>query len=259
MNLIPTPSDLNKYYEIKTRSFEKAQMMGVMFNIKEEIARKLLPPPLELTDSASGLIFIAQYQDTNLGSGYKEAGLFLTCKYLGEIGTYCLSMPINNEARMHNGRDIFGFPKKMANIEFIKSENSVYASVERNGIKFLELDIKLNTTLPEFPATGPTFLFKGMPKADLTPGFDGPVFLVRQFTEIKVNKLELGIGKIKLSASKTDPWHEIDIINPNGVMGFYLNSNNTMLPGKILAEVNQEAFLPHYFKMTDFYKSEEAM
>ena len=34
---------------------------------------------------------------------------------------------------------------------------------------------------------------------------------------------------------------------------FYLESDNTMLPGKILTEVNPELYLPHYFKMTDFH------
>jgi hypothetical protein len=31
-----------------------------------------------------------------------------------------------------------------------------------------------------------------------------------------------------------------------------MESDNTMQPGDVLAEVSPEAFLPHYFKMTDF-------
>ena len=43
----------------------------------------------------------------------------------------------------------------------------------------------------------------------------------------------------------------IEITNIN--IGFYLVSDNTMQPGRVLAEVDGDAYLPHYFKMTDFF------
>ncbi len=36
------------------------------------------------------------------------------------------------------------------------------------------------------------------------------------------------------------------------MIAFYIVSDNTMLPGKVLGEVDPDAYLPHYFKMTDF-------
>lgn len=35
-------------------------------------------------------------------------------------------------------------------------------------------------------------------------------------------------------------------------MGFYLVSDNTIRLGEIVAQVDGDAFLPYYFKMTDF-------
>ena len=70
-----------------------------------KITAPLLPHPLEQAEVPGGLIFIAEYPRTNLGTGYRESALFIRCRYRGEAGSYCLSMPITNEARMHNGHD----------------------------------------------------------------------------------------------------------------------------------------------------------
>ena len=90
-----------------------------------------------------------------------------------------------------------------------------------------------------------------MPKIDLTPGFDGPVFLAEQRTEIVARSVELGTGDLTLRPAEHDPW--ADINDPKVTAAFYLESDNTMLPGKILTEVDPDLYLPHYFKMTDFH------
>lgn len=253
MGFKKTVEELKNYYSIKTRDFKDAEMLGVMFNTTPEVIRELLPSPLLPTPSSSGLIFVAQYKDTNLGKGYREAALFLKCQYKGEEGTYCLSMPITDETRMVNGRDVFGYPKKMATINLEKSGSEAHAWVERNGVRLLEIKARFSSELPALPPTGPNFLFKAMPKIDLTPGFDGPVFLARQETIINLKKLELGMAQVKLNSSECDSWADVEILNPDMLMSFYLTSDNSMLPGKILTEVDADSFLPHYFKMTDLY------
>ena len=250
MGFVKSKEELDKYYDLGVRQFTGAKMMGVMFGAAPEITAKLLPPPLEQADMPGGLIFIAEYPETNLGAGYREAALYLRCKYQGEPGSYCLSMPINSEPRMHNGRDIFGLPKKMADIHFEREGNKVHGWVERDGKRFVELTIDLAGELPELPPMGPTYLFKAMPRIDLQSGFDGPVLLASQVTEIKPRKIEIGNAELKLSAPEHDPWGEIE--DPQVMAAFFLETDNTMLPGKILGEVDAEAFLPYYFKMTDF-------
>jgi len=163
-------------------------------------------------------------------------------------------MPITNEPRMHNGRDIFGFPKKMADIHIERNGDSVHGWVERNGVRFVELKVELSGTMDELPPTGPSFLFKGMPRIDLQPGFDGPVFLASQKTDVELRKLEIGMGELTLKPSETDPWAELG--DPTLMMAFQITSDNTMQPGKILTEVDPDAFLPHYFNMTDFSAGE---
>jgi len=251
MGFVKTCEELDRYYRLGVRTFWDAAMMGVLFSALPDRVAALLPPPLEQADDPGGLIFIAEYPKTNLGPGYREAALFLRCKYQGQAGSYCLSMPITNEARMHNGRDVFGFPKKLAAIHLERSGRHARGWVERAGVRFVEIEAELEAEIPELPQTGPTFLFKAMPRIDLTPGFDGPVLLASQKTEIRAKRVEVGSACLTLRPSAFDPWADIGDVKVTAA--FHLTGDVTMLPGRILAEVDPEAFLPHYFKMTDFH------
>lgn len=251
MGFVKTREELDRYFRLGVRTFWDAVMMGALFSGEPERMAALLPPPLEQADDPGGLIFIAEYPKTNLGPGYREAALFVRCKYEGQAGSTCLSMPITNEARMHNGRDVFGFPKKLAAIHLEREGSRALGWVEREGVRFVEIEADLQAEIPELPQTGPTFLFKAMPRIDLTPGFDGPVFLASQKTEIRAKRVEVGSGRLTLRPSVFDPWTDIGDVKVTAA--FFLTGDVTMLPGRILAEVDPEAFLPHYFKMTDFY------
>lgn len=255
MGFVRTTDELERYYALKVREFPDAKMVGVMFAASDETTRAMLPAPLEQADMPGGLIFIAEYGETNLGPGYREAALFLRCKYRGQAGGYCLSMPIESEAnRLYNGRDIYGFPKKEAKIHFETDASGARGWVERHGVRFVDLKMTKAGTLPELPPTGPTYLFKASPRIDLEPGFDGPVLLAEQRTEVVPRSIAIGPADLVFQASDADPWS--DLKEATVLMAFYIESHNRMLPGKILAEVEPTAFLPHYFKMTDFFSGE---
>jgi acetoacetate decarboxylase len=251
MGFCKTPEELAAWYANPVREFPQATMAGVMFTADSERTRALLPPPLEQADMPGGLIFVAEYGANNLGAGYREAALFLRCSYNGVPGAYCLSMPIDSPPdRMHNGRDIFGFPKKAARIHFERDDSGAGGWVERNGVRFLELRVETMAALPELPPQGPTYLFKASPRIDLQPGFDGPVLLCEQKTEILPRSIGIGTASLTIRPSAADPWSDLGDVEV--LMAFVIDSHNRMLPGRVLAEVDGAAFLPHYFKMTDF-------
>ena len=66
-----------------------------------------------------------------------------------------------------------------------------------------------------------------------------------------MRSLELGGAEVHLLPSEYDPWSEIEITNVAAAI--FLVSDNTMHPGKVLREVPGDAYLPYYFKITDFF------
>jgi acetoacetate decarboxylase len=252
MGFVKTKEELDRYFALGVRRFIGARMLGVMFETPAAVVERLLPPPLEAPAMPGGLIFVAEYPTTNLGPGYREAALFVRCAYKGAPGAYCLAMPIESEeSRLHNGRDIFGFPKKMAQIHLEKDGPAVHGWVERHGVRFVDIRATMAGTLPGLPPQGPTYLFKASPRIDLQPGFDGPVLLCSQQTDIEMRSLEIGSAEVSLTPSPHDPWAEIEITSVTAA--FFLTSDNTMQPGTVLAEVDGDAYLPYYFKMTDLF------
>ena len=139
----------------------------------------------------------------------------------------------------------------MADIHLERHPGEAVGWVIRHGVRFVEIRAKLTDSFPSLPEMGANFLFKAMPRIDLKPGFDGPVLLCRHKTEVEMKRLDIGSADLLLAESAYDPWSELE--NPKVSLAFYLVSDNTMLPGSVLAEVDGNAFLPYYFKMTDFF------
>ena len=251
MNLEECGITINEKVNIPDAMLEGMAFTVTMFETKAETVARLLPPPLEPADAPTALAFIAEYPETNLGPGYREAALFLNCRYRGEAGTYCLAMPIDSEeVRCTNGREIFGFPKKLAKIQLERTGNTVRGSVERFGVRFFELEVQLMSEMEGLAPTGPNFLFKASPRIDLKPGFDGPVLLCRQQTDVVVKKAEVGMPTITMRESPRDPWAEVEVVAP--IAGFFLVSDNTMQPGEVIGTADGDAYLPYFFKMIDF-------
>ncbi len=252
MGFVRTKEEIENYYKFAVRRFPDSKMIGMMYETEPEIIERLLPPPLEPAEETWALSYVSIFPDTNLGPGYRESALFIRCSYKGEVGNYCLSMPLDgNDDRIFNGREIYGFPKKVASISLSRKGNIAEGYVERRGVRFATLKAELMTKMDEPPLkTGPSMLFKFQPRADLKPGFEGPVLLVRQRTEINYKSFEMGAGEITFEVSPHDPWHEVKCVRVIGA--YYFTGDTIMHPGEVLTEVDADAFLPYSFSRTDW-------
>jgi len=252
MGFVKSREEIDRYYGHAVREFPGAEMLGFLYETEPQIVARLLPPPLEPAAEPWALVYMCRFPDTNLGPGYREGAIFVRCQYKGEVGNYCLSMPLDGpDDRIFNGREIYGFPKKAGSVQLARDGDVAVGSIERKGIRFVTVKATLTMKMDEPPLrVGPSFLFKFMPSASLQPGFDGPVLLVRQRTEIAYHAFEMGSGEITFNASRFDPWAEIRCVQP--ITAYYFTSTNRMLPGEVVGEADPATFLPHSFSRTDW-------
>jgi len=247
---------------VGSTEFYNAEMLTVFWETKPEIVKKYLPPPLKPSSRPMVIAFIAHYPKTSFGPGYHEGGLFLRSEFNSEEGNYCLAMPVTDDMAMASGREIYGFPKKMANIEFVREEKSADGWLERHGQRFFEI----HSVLSDKPASDDllnlfadfsgsneeaviTYLFKHFPSPD-GRSFDYNPRLIRQETILRPNVIEYGEAMINLLPSKTDPWYQIEIVKLLGAV--YSVGNNTMIKGDIISEVNPVKFAPYAFTKWDW-------
>ena len=242
--------------------FYDAEMLAIFWETKPEIVARILPPPLKPAEFPLAMAFLADYPRTNFDVVYKESALFLRAVHNGEEGNYCLAMPVTNDMAMAGGREVFGFPKKIAQIHMAKEKESVNGWTERRGIRFMEIRAKLTGTFNDPQAqqivmnrpfengvaTGLSFNFKNFP-SPAGSGFDYNPRLVRQETLLKPKQMQFGEGEILLKHSDYDPWAEVEVVRVLGVI--YSVGDNSMLGGKAVAEVDPMQFAPYAFLKWD--------
>lgn len=131
-----------RQYGGKPTTFYDAEMLTVYWETKPEIIERLLPKPLKPAGRPLVNAFIADYPATNFCPPYREAGLFVLADYNGELGNYCLSMPITSDIGMAMGREVCGLPKKMADVRMQVEGDSISGSIGRQGIDFSAYTLK---------------------------------------------------------------------------------------------------------------------
>jgi len=262
MGFRKTNEEIASIYK-ETYDFYDAEMLTVFWETKPEIVKRLLPPPLKPGKRPLALAFVANYPSTNFGVSYLESALFLRAEFNGEEGNYCLAMPVTNDIALILGREMFGYPKKIANISFNRREKSMKGVTERHGVRFFEVNAqmtgKLNAEdapgiLAQVFSIGPsavvtTFNFKYFPAPEGN-GFDFPPRLIREEVEFRPKVVEIGEAEILLRTSKYDPWEEVEIVRVLGAL--YTAGNNSMRKGKVVAEADPMIFAPFSFMKVDF-------
>ncbi len=240
-----------------TADFYDAEMLTVFWETKPEIIARLLPAPLKPAAEPIVRAFVASYPRTNFDVVYKESALFVRAAYDGEEGNYCLAMPVTNDMAMVGGREVYGFPKKIANIDLTRQGETVSGWTERRGVRFMEIRARMTGRLNDAQAqeklmsmsTGNdgsiraiSYNFKYFP-APQGGAFDYNPRLVRQETILKPKQVLLGEAEIILQPSDYDPWAEVEVVKMLGAL--YTVGDNSMLGGKVVAEADFMQFLPH--------------
>lgn len=112
-------------------------------------ARRWLPPGLTATDPARALVFVVDYVKTGLGFDYREVGVLLHATLRRKPVLHVAWMVVDDDTAMILGRELLGFPKKMAEINIEFASDSARAVVRRRGVDLLTLDARLGDPIAE--------------------------------------------------------------------------------------------------------------
>ena len=247
----------------ETADFYDAEMLVVVWETKPDIVARLLPPPLKPTARPIALAFVANYPSTNFDVIYKESALFLRAEFEGQEGGYCLSMPVTNDIAMAGGREIYGFPKKIGDIELKREGDALVGWTERRGIRFMEIRARMTGKLnaedaqevvlggdvnPDGSSESVSYLFKHFPAPEGL-GFDYNPRLVKQVTTMRPKEVQFGEAEVLLQPSEYDPWAEVEIVRVLGAVRTV--GDNSMKSGAVVAEADPMQFAPFAFLKWD--------
>lgn len=150
--------------------FYNREYLIVTYRTDMDALRAVVPEPLEVTDAIVKYEFIRMPDSTGFGD-YTESGQVIPVTYKGEKGSFVHSMYLDDEAPIAGGREIWGFPKKLANPK-MRHENEVTVGTLHYGsilCAVATMGYKHNI-LPHEPILRaldePNFLIKIIPHVD---------------------------------------------------------------------------------------------
>jgi acetoacetate decarboxylase len=164
--------------------FVNREFFIITYRTDPDALREVIPAPLEFTDPVVQYEFIRMPDSTGFGD-YTESGQVIPVSFRGARGGYVHAMYLNDHPPIAGGREIWGFPKKLAWPELRVNKDTL-----EGVLKYGTLPVAVATmgykhrTLPIEPLlaslAAPNFLVKIIPHVD---GSARICELVRYFME----------------------------------------------------------------------------
>lgn len=153
--------------------FVNREFLIITYRTDPDALRAVVPEPLEFDEPLVKYEFIRMPDSTGFGD-YTESGQVIPVMYRGKRGGYVHSMYLNDEAPIAAGRELWGFPKKLACVSLSTEKDvlvgkldygSVRVATATMGYKWRALDTeKVRSALAE-----PGYLLKIVPHVDGSP------------------------------------------------------------------------------------------
>jgi len=198
--------------------------------------RELVPEPLEPISDLVKFEFIRMPNSTGFGD-YTEAGQVIPVTLDGRAGNYTLCMFLNDHPPIAAGRELWGFPKKLAGPSLRTETDTLVGTLDYGpvrvatgtmGYKHKEADTE--TTLQELAS--PNFLLKIIPHVD---GSARICELVEYHLEdIQMKGVWSGPGALSLNAHALAPVAELPVLEI--VSTTHLVADLTLGLGKVIQD-----------------------
>ena len=113
--------------------FVNREFFVITYETDMDALREVVPEPLEITEPIVKYEFI-KMPDSNGFGNYTESGQVISVRYQGEEGGYVHAMFLDDLSPIVAGREIWGFPKKLATVDLSVTTDSLIGKLIYDGI-----------------------------------------------------------------------------------------------------------------------------
>lgn len=194
--------------------FVDREFFIITYRTDPDKLRAVVPEPLEIPEPLVHYEFIRMRDSTGFGD-YTESGQVVPVTYKDTPGSYTLAMYLDDHPPIAGGRELWGFPKKLAKPTLEIHTDTLIGTLDYGpvrvatgtmGYKHRTLDIVEQTSR----IAGPNFLLKIIPHVDGTPRV---CELVRYFMrDIEMKGAWTGPASLQLSPHALAPVAELPVL-----------------------------------------------
>lgn len=202
--------------------FINREFFIITYETDRDMLEAILPPGMELIEPVVKYEFIKMPDSTGFGD-YTESGQVVPVRFKGEEGTLTISMFLDCHAPIAGGREIWGFPKKLAKPRLFVEEDtlvgilnygSITIAVATMGYKYHPADA--NAVLSAVKK--PVFLLKNIPDIDGKP-------LINQLTKTYLTDITIkgawtGPCSLELHSHALAPISNLPVLNIKSCVHF---------------------------------------
>jgi acetoacetate decarboxylase len=201
-------------YEPPPYEYRGNRSINILFRTTPETLRALVPT--ELTPNPDSLLFIyvAQFNVVApIRFSYMEAGIGVPATFSDTAGQYAVYLYLDRAGAIVPGREIYGWPKKDAELSFIEENEGITAQVVREGVTLVDARLQRSAridSIPPQPAT-PWFNLKLIPSVKKNAPPD-VMQLTSTLMRSETRELYTGSATLELGSSISDPLGDIPIL-----------------------------------------------
>lgn len=153
--------------------FVDRQYLIIRYRTDIEALRRVVPEPLEIIEPVVNYEFIRMPDSTGFGN-YTESGQVIPVRYKNQIGGYTHQMFLNDHSPIAGGRELWGFPKKLAQATLAVETDTLVGTLNYGSVRIATgtMGYKHRALSPAAETKNlgaPNFLLKIIPHVDGTP------------------------------------------------------------------------------------------
>ena len=194
--------------------FVNREFLVVTYRTDPQALRAVVPEPLQITEPIVKYEFIRMPNSTGFGD-YTESGQVIPVTFDGVAGGYVHSMYLNDEAPIAGGRELWGFPKKLASPSLTVETDTLLGTLNYGSVRVATATMgykhrALPTDKILASLLAPNYLLKIIPHVDGGPRI---CELVRYFLEdVTVKGAWTGPAALELAHHALAPVAQLPVL-----------------------------------------------
>ncbi len=214
--------------------FVNREYLVLTYRSDPEKLRAVVPAPLELDAPLVKYEFIRMPDSTGFGD-YTESGQVIPVTFRGRKGGYTHCMFLNDHPPIAGGRELWGFPKKLANPSLKAEIDSLVGTLDFGPVRIATGTMGYKHKAADSAAikaalAAPNYLLKIIPHVDGSPRI---CELVEYYLEdVEVKGAWTGPGALSLNAHALAPIAELPVLEV--VSAVHILADLTLGLGKVV-------------------------
>ncbi len=202
------------YYQSPPFYYRDARALTVAYETDTDAAANILPEGIEVAPPVTARLMVVYYPFSTFGP-YHEAILGVECLWQGAPRFYIAHIAVTTVPPLVAGREIWGYPKKLAHIELEQEDEYMRGTVERPaGVRLVTVAARLERPLPTGAGAegGGSLSLRVIPSAE--PGMPPALAQLIEVRTMDTQTHEAWSGSATLhydTASELDPWHRLPV------------------------------------------------